>query len=74
MMVLSVTLSALRSAFVAEEGLAAGVLAALTASSVDAYLWCAPSFVVHGTIIGGSIVALLWGSMRSTEEEHPWGS
>lgn len=74
MTLLSPAVEALRSAFLAEEGLALGLLAALTASTVDAYLWCSPSFVVYGTIIGGGIVMLLWGGLQNAEKEHPWGS
>lgn len=65
---------ALLTAFLAEEGLALGLLAVVAASTVEAYLWRAPAFVADGSIMGGGMVLLLWSALEDAEEEHPWGS
>lgn len=71
-MIIALILKAAIAAFTTEDGLALGILAALSVSTVDAYLWAAPSFVVHGFLIGGSLVGLLWAVLRSLREERPW--
>lgn len=74
MMLILSAARALLTAFLAEEGLALGLLASVAASTVEAYLWRAPAFVVDGSIIGGGMVLLLWSALQNAEEEHPWGS
>lgn len=58
--------------FLTEEGLALGLLAVITASTVDAYLWLAPSFVIHGSLIGGSLVGMLWIALQPDCEAAAW--
>lgn len=68
MMVLALIVQTLIAAFATEEALAIGLLAAIAASTAQAYLWAAPSFVVDGTLIGGSVEALLWLGLQLLRE------
>jgi formate/nitrite transporter FocA (FNT family) len=74
MMLILSAARALLTTFLAGEGLALGLLAAVAASTVEAYLWRTPAFVVDGSIMGGGMVLLLWSALQNAEEEHPWGS
>lgn len=74
MMLIPSAARAVLTAFRAEDGLALGLLAAVMASTVEAYLWRTPAFVIDGSVIGGGMVLLLWSALQNAKEEHPWGS